>query len=131
VAWSLFELRMLQSPKQDPNALWTDITHRYLHIVPHPEMSWWAMRVQLVDSPGYMLNYGFGAILTADVRQRIRDELGPFDTGDPRWYAWVSERLLRYGSERDTKSLLQEFLGRPVSPQALLDQIHRLGPIAN
>ncbi len=131
VAWSLFELRMLQSPKQDPSALWTDITHRYLHIVPHPEMSWWAMRVQLVDSPGYMLNYGFGAILTADVRQRIRDELGPFDTGDPRWYAWVSERLLRYGSERDTKSLLQEFLGRPVSPQALLDQIHRLGPIAN
>jgi len=131
VAWSLFELRMLRSPNQDPNALWTDITSRYLHIVPHPEMSWWAMRVQLVDMPGYMLNYGFGAILTADVREHIREALGPFDTGDPRWYPWVSERLLRYGSERDTKSLLQEFLGRPVSPQALLDQIHRLRPAAN
>jgi hypothetical protein len=131
VAWSLFELRMLRSPKQDPNALWTEITNQYLHIVPHPEMSWWAMRVQLVDMPGYMLNYGFGAILTADVRQRIREELGPFETGDPRWYPWVSERLLRYGSERDTKSLLQEFLGRPVSAQALLDQIHRLRPATN
>jgi len=131
VAWSLFELRMLRSPSQDPNALWTEITSHYLHIVPHPEMSWWAMRVQIVDMPGYMLNYGFGAILTADVRQHIREVLGPFDTGDPRWYAWVSEHLLRYGSERDTKSLLQEFLGRPVSPQALLDQIHRLQPAAN
>ena len=131
VAWSLFELRMLRSPSQDPNALWTEITSHYLHIVPHPEMSWWAMRVQIVDMPGYMLNYGFGAILTADVRQHIREVLGPFDTGDPRWYAWVSEHLLRYGSERETKSLLQEFLGRPVSPQALLDQIHRLQPAAN
>jgi hypothetical protein len=128
VAWSLFELRMLRAPATDPNLLWTDITNHYLHIVPHPELSWWALRVQLVDAPGYMVNYGLGAVLTAEMRQRIRETLGPFDTGDPRWYAWLSERLLRYGSERDTRTLLQDFLGRPVSPQALLNQIHRLAP---
>ncbi len=37
VAWALFELRMLREPAADPNALWTDITHRYLNVVPHPE----------------------------------------------------------------------------------------------
>jgi hypothetical protein len=131
VAWALFELRMLRVPATDPNALWTDITSRYLHIAPHPELSWWAVRVQLVDLPGYMVNYGFGAVLTADMRQHIREALGPFDTGDPRWYPWLSEHLLRYGSERDTRALLQEFLGRPVSPQALLSQIHRLAPPNN
>jgi Zn-dependent M32 family carboxypeptidase len=69
--------------------------------------------------------------LTAEMRQHIREALGPFDTGDPRWYSWVTERLLRYGSERDTRTLLQDFLGRPVSPQALLNQIHRLATTAN
>jgi hypothetical protein len=128
VAWSLFELRMLRAPATDPNVLWTEITHYYLHIIPHPELSWWALRVQLTDAPGYMVNYGLGAVLTADMRQRIREALGPFDTGDPRWYRWLGEHLLRYGSERDTSSLLQDFLERPVSPEALLKQIHRLAP---
>jgi hypothetical protein len=129
VAWSLFELRMFRAPLTDPNALWTEITSRYLHIVPHPELSWWAMRVQLVDLPGYMVNYGLGAILTAEMRQHISEALGSFDTGDSRWYGWLSEHLLRYGSERDTPTLMRNFLGRPVSPQALLEQIHRLKPV--
>jgi hypothetical protein len=131
VAWSLFELRMFRAPTNDPNALWTDITSRYLHIVPHPELSWWAVRVQLADLPGYMVNYGFGAILTAEMRKHIAETLGAFDTGDPRWYAWLSEHLLRYGSERDTRILMQDFLGRPVSPQALLEQLHRLKPLSS
>ena len=128
VAWSLFELRMFRAPATDPNALWTEITSRYLRIVPHPEFSWWAMRVQLADLPGYMVNYGLGAILTAEMRKHIAEVLGPFDAGDSRWYGWLSERLLRYGSERDTRSLMQDFLGRPVSPQAFLEQVHRLKP---
>jgi hypothetical protein len=130
VAWSLFELRMFSAPMTDPNALWTEITSRYLHIVPHPEFSWWAVRVQLADLPGYMVNYGFGAILTAEMRAHISEALGAFDTGDSRWYGWLSEHLLRYGSERDTRTLMQDFLGRPVSPQAFLEQIHRLKPVS-
>jgi hypothetical protein len=128
VAWSLFELRMLRNPFTDPNMLWTEITHHYLHIVPHPELSWWVMREQLVDSPGYMVNYGFGAVLIADMRQRVRESLGPFDTGNSRWYAWLSEHLLQWGSERDSGTLLQNFLGRPVLPDALLNEMHRMAP---
>jgi hypothetical protein len=59
-AWSLFEIRMLRNPGADPNALWTEITSHYLRIAPHPEWSWWALRVQLVESPGYMINYASG-----------------------------------------------------------------------
>ena len=131
VAWSLFELRMLSAPTTDPNALWTEITSRYLHIVPHPEFSWWAVRVQLADLPGYMVNYGFGAILTAEMRDHISAALGPFDAGDSHWYGWLSEQLLRYGSERDTRTLMQDFLGRPVSPRALLGQLHRLQTVSS
>ena len=127
VAWSLFELRMLRDPASDPNLVWTDITQRYLRIVPHPELPWWAMRVQLVGNPGYMVNYGLGAVLTAELRERVAQAVGPFDTGNPRWYPWLSERLLQFGSERDTRSLMTDLLGRPVSPEALLRQMRRIG----
>jgi Zn-dependent M32 family carboxypeptidase len=125
VAWALFELRLLRDPGADPNLVWTDITSRYLRIVPHPEVSWWAMRVQLAGNPGYMVNYGLGAVLTAEMRARTIESIGPFDAGNPAWYGWLSERLLRFGSERDTRALMQDLLGRPVSPGALLHQIER------
>lgn len=127
VAWSLFEVRMLRNPSADPNAVWTDITSRYLNILPHPELSWWALRVQLVKWPGYMINYGLGSILTADIREHIRDSIGPFDAGNRRWYAWTSAHLLRFGGSIDTARLVRRFLGRPVSPDALLTQLKRAG----
>lgn len=126
VAWALFELRMLRGPTQDPNVVWTEITHRYLNVIPHPELSWWLVRVQLVDSPGYMVNYGLGAVVTADIRQRIASQLGPFDTGNERWFSWLSHNLLSSGQTHETAELLRGFLGRPVSPQALLTEIGRM-----
>ena len=130
VAWALFDLRMLRTPDADPNAVWTGITSRYLHIIAHPELAWWAVRVQLVDKPGYMVNYGLGAVITADVRQRIAQQLGRFDAGDRRWYGWISKQLLRSGEARDTAELLRQFLGRPVSPDALLRELRGLAPEA-
>ncbi|HEY6641974.1 hypothetical protein [Povalibacter sp.] len=126
VAWALFDLRMLRDPSLDPNIVWTQITNRYLHVVPHPELSWWAVRVQLVESPGYMVNYGLGAVITADIRQRTTEKIGAFDAGNVRWFPWLDENLLRTGQQTPTVELLQQFLGRPVSPQALLDQLGRI-----
>ena len=54
--------------------------------------------------------------------------IGPFDTGNLRWYPWLGEQLLRFGSERDTRTLMRDLLGRPVSPDALLRQLRRTGP---
>ena len=126
IAWSLFEIRMLRDPDSDPNIVWTAITEHYLRIAPHPEVAWWAVRVQLVSRPGYMVNYGLGAVLTAEMRAAIAQAIGPFDTGNARWYPWTSEKLLRYGSEKSAKRLMDELLGRPLSPDALLTEIRRI-----
>jgi len=126
VAWALFEVRLLHNPAADPNAVWTEITSHYLHVAPHPELAWWAVRVQLVDAPGYMVNYGLGAVITADIRRRIQEALGPFSTGNPQWYPWITQHLLRQGMEHETSVELKGFLGRPVSPGALLAEIQRM-----
>jgi hypothetical protein len=126
VAWSLLELHMLRDPAADPNEVWTRLTRDYLRIRPHPELSWWAMRGQLVDSPGYMMNYAAGAILIAAVRARTVDVHGSFVTGDGTWYEWVSRQLFRFGLERPTSEVIEEFLGGPVAPTALLADMRRM-----
>jgi hypothetical protein len=126
VVWSLFELRMLRDPAADPNQVWTRLTSEYLRIRPHPELSWWAMRGQLVDSPGYMVNYAVGAILIAALRARAVERHGPWILGDTGWYPWVSRTLLRFGLERPTREVVAEFLGGPVTPTALLADMRRM-----
>jgi hypothetical protein len=126
VAWALLELHLLRDPAADPNRVWARLTGDYLRIQPHPELSWWAMRGQLVDSPGYMMNYGVGAILIAALRARTTEVHGRFVPADSTWYAWVSPRLFRFGLERPTREVIEEFLGGPVTPAALLADMRRM-----
>jgi hypothetical protein len=124
-AWALFELRMHRDPAADPNRVWTEITERHLRVRPHPEWAWWAVRGQLVSASGYMLSYALGAIVAADLRARVKTLRGPFTEGDPGWYGWMSSRLYRFGLERPSRRVLEDFLGRPVSPRAFLDDLAR------
>jgi len=126
VAWALFELRMYRAPETDPNTLWTELTERYLHIAPHPDRSWWAMRGQLIDAPGYMTNYALGAIIIADIRQRMHQARGPMTARDSTWYDWVAPRLYRFGLERPSREVIESFLGRPVAVDALLKDLGRM-----
>ena len=128
IAWALFEVRMQRTPDVDPNEVWTALTHEYLRIRPHPELSWWAMRGQLVEAPGYMMNYAAGSIIIADIRARTRDVHGPFVKGDSTWYGWVAPRLFRFGLERPSREVIENFLGRNVSPAALLEDMRRMMP---
>ena len=73
-----------------------------------------------------MVNYGLGAIVTADLRARLRELRGDWLTGDPGWYAAVSEAIYRWGSEREPGDVLEAFLGRPVGPDAILADLRRL-----
>ncbi len=124
-AWTLFEIQQHDQPDRVANDTWTEITSRWLGIAPHPEWSWWAIRGQLVQDPGYMANYAIGAVLAADLRDAIRRERGSRIDGDPGWYAWVSEHIYRFGLERSPLEVLTGVLGRPPTADSLLEQIAR------
>ena len=131
VAWSLFELRMHDDPSADPNQVWADITSRYLRIAPHPEWSWWMIRGQLINSPGYMMNYAVGAVLVADVRAKLASERGPLSCGDRGLYRHVSERIYRFGLERTSGDVVRSALGRPPNASAILRDMTHLGPASS
>lgn len=126
MAWALFEIRVHRRPEVDPDRLWGDITREYLGIVPHPEWSWWAMRGQLVDAPGYLVNYALGAFLTADLRARAARRGHSFRTGGPALYPWLGRELYHFGQERSSREVLEQFLGGPVRPDPLLADLGRM-----
>jgi hypothetical protein len=126
MAWALFELRVHREPAADPNSIWTGIARDYLGIRPHPEWSWWAMRGQLVDGPGYLINYALGAYLVADMRAAIRAARGASGWSSAGMYAWLTQRLYRFGMERPARQVLEDLLGRPLRPAALLADLDRL-----
>jgi hypothetical protein len=119
----LFEIEMHRSPDRRPSDVWTEITADGLGIAAHPEWSWWAVRGQLIDLPGYMANYALAAIAVAALRARIRELRGDWSRGDPGWYADVADRLLRFGGERRPADLIRELLGGPLTVEPLLDDL--------
>jgi hypothetical protein len=126
LAWALFEIRVHRTPDADPNRVWTEITSNYLRIRAHPEWSWWAMRGQLIDGPGYLVNYALGAFLVADMRARVAERWGNFTTADSLTYPRLSAAIYRFGRERPARQVLEDFLGRPARPDALLADLARM-----
>ncbi len=124
-AWALFETRMLDDAGRRPNDVWTDLTSTWLGIAAHPEWSWWAIRGQLVQEPGYMGNYAAGAVLAAALRAAIRAGRGDWTLGDAGWYPWLRDRILRFGRERSAGDAVRGMLGRPPTADALLTEIAR------
>jgi hypothetical protein len=125
VAWALLEMRAHRDPAADPSAIWAELTSRYLGIVPHPELAWWAMRGQLIDAPGYMTNYALGAILTEALRDRVKELRGndAFASPTPELYVWLSDRLYCFGLARPSRDVVADFLGGRVSPEPLVRRI--------
>jgi hypothetical protein len=127
LCWALFEIELHRRPERRPNEVWAEVTADGLGVEPHPEWSWWALRGQLIDLPGYMANYALSAIMAAAVRDRLLAARGPWFEGDPGWYAFVADALFVAGASRTPVELLGDFLGGPLTAQPLLADLRRAG----
>jgi hypothetical protein len=125
IAWALFEIELHRRPTRRPNDVWTELATDGLGIEPHPDLSWWAIRGQLVEQPGYMANYALSAIVAAAVRARTAVIRGSWFEGDPGWYAFMSEHLYAAGASTSPADLLEAYLGEPLTPGPLLDDLRR------
>lgn len=126
-AWTLFEIELHRHPDRSPNEVWSEIAERDLGVQGHPEWSWWAGRGQLIDAPGYLANYALGAVMVAAVRAQIQTVRGDWSSGDPGWYPYVSNELLRFGGGGSPRNLLTAFLDGPLTPDTLIADIERGG----
>jgi len=76
------------------------------------------------------MNYALGAIIAAELRARtVELRRKDISAEDNTWYPWVAGGLFRFGLERPSRDVIEEFLGRPPSPRALLEDMARAGTI--
>ena len=127
ICWALFEIELHRHPERRPNDVWTEVTADGLGVEPHPEWSWWAVRGQLIDGPGYLANYALSATTAAAVRSRIIEVRGPWWDGDPGWYRFVADAQFVAGASRTPADLLGTFLGGPLTAEPLLADLRRAG----
>ena len=120
ICWALFEIELHRHPDRRPNDVWTEVTADGLGVEPHPEWSWWAMRGQLIDGPGYLANYALSAIMAAAVRARIVEVRGTVVRGRPGLVRVRGGRAVRAGASRPPADLLEAFLGGPLTAEPLL-----------
>ena len=126
VCWALFEIELHRDPDRRPNDVWTEITTEGLGVEPHPEWSWWAIRGQLIDLPGYMANYALSAIVAAAVRHGSREVRGPWWDGRPGLVRLhVRSGSSRPGRRARPRELLEAFLGGPLTADPLLADLRR------
>jgi hypothetical protein len=125
LCWALFEIELHRHPERRPNDVWTDVTVEGLGVERHPEWSWWAIRGQLIDGPGYLANYALSAVMAAAVRARIVEVRGPWFEGDPGWYRFVADALFVQGASRPPADLLEAFLGGLLTAKPLLADLRR------
>ena len=125
VCWALFEIELHRHPERRPNDVWTEVTADGLGVEPHPDWSWWAIRGQLIDLPGYLANYALSAIMAAAVRERLAAVRGPWIEGDPGWYRFVSDALFVAGASQSPAKLLSAFLGVPLTAEPLLADLRQ------
>lgn len=74
-----------------------------------------------------MMNYALGAMIAAQLRERIHQERGPFARPDKKRYAWLSDRLYRFGLSRPSREVLSDVVGRALGTEALVSDMRRLG----
>ena len=125
ICWALFEIELHRHPERRPNDVWTEVTTDGLGLEPHPEWSWWAIRGQLIDGPGYLANYALSAIMAAAVRARIVDVRGPWFAGDPGWYGFVADALFAPGASRPAGRPPALVPRRPLTAEPLLADLRR------
>ena len=81
------------------------------------------LRGQLVSNPGYMANYAIGAVIVSDLRAAARARFGSFQGAE--WYPRLSASIYRWGRERSSREVIEGFLGRPLSGDALVADLER------
>jgi len=56
----------------------------------------------------------------------VRQLHGDFTTGDPTWYAFMTDHIYRFGLSRTSADVITDFLGRPISANAILADMGRM-----
>ena len=128
--WALvvvyFERELYRDPEQDLNTLWWDLVERYQHIRPVDGRSEpdWAAKIHVATVPVYYQNYILGELTASQLEDHIlehhvggsgsmvnRKEVGQY----------LIDEVFTPGKRHTWEALVEQATGKPLDPQAFMD----------
>ena len=110
-AWALLEIRLHAGPDRRASDAWTELTR-----------TTWASRHTPSGRGGRSAGQLVRARLHGELHDRGGARRGPpggdprargdWTDGDPGWFAWVADRIYRFGLERPAGEVIADVLGR-------------------
>jgi peptidyl-dipeptidase A len=126
---SHFERALYRDPEQDLDALWWDMVERF-QWVRRPDgrrAPDWAAKIHIGTAPVYYHNYLLGAMMAAQLRQHIVEQVAGGSpeaaVSDPRVGQYLVERVFKPGSARDWRGWLRHATGQSLSAAHYLAQL--------
>lgn len=118
-----FEKQMYVNPNQDLNLLWHNLAKKYLYRNTRPVLkNLWANIPHFLSSPGYYQNYLRAYLMTPQIYEAARKELGNL-TENPETAEFFRSKLFRLGKSLEEDDLIKKFTGKPLSTDAFCREI--------
>jgi peptidyl-dipeptidase A len=123
-----FERDLYQNPDRDLDGLWWDLVEMYQQLNPPDDRSRpdWAAKYHIALAPVYYQNYELGALISAQLKHRIVEDLGGFvgrgDLGD-----WLRQRVFEPGARRPWKEHVEHATGEALNPAYFIAKLDPVG----
>ncbi len=119
-----FERRMYGDPEADLDAIWWDLVEKYQGLRPPdgrraPD---WAAKIHVALVPVYYQNYELGLMISAQIVQRLQEEVGGF-VGRRAAGDWLKNRFFHAGARQDWAAHVTTATGEPLNARYLVERL--------
>lgn len=117
-----FEKSMYENPDQDLPKLWYNLEKKYMNRnIPEELDNRWATIPHFTTHPAYYQNYLRAELMSAQIYESAKKKLGPL-TQNTNTAEYFRTKLFRYGASEKENELIKRMTGKPLSPEAFVNQ---------
>ena len=118
-----FERGLYGDPERDLDEHWWELVERY-QMLRRPERMApdWAAKIHIGLWPVYYQNYELGMLVAAQVRDRMKSEVGGI-VGRDQAGQWLRERFFWPGAREDWSAHMKSATGEALSARYFIDAV--------
>ncbi|HEX2579537.1 MAG TPA: M2 family metallopeptidase [Rhabdochlamydiaceae bacterium] len=127
---TFFESELYRDSKQDLNRLWWSAVKKYQKIRMPKDRERkcdWAAKVHIGLAPVYYFSYLLGEMFASAIEEKVVEQTGSRELTSEKAGQFLQQRLFSPGNRMPWSHLVKHVSGKPLSPDAWIEQFARKG----